>query len=130
MRIAAACAIAVGVTSCTALPPAIELIAVPTQSPVPVIELGRGCPAALLAGTLVADDEAGFVVEPLEGHVSAVIWPHGYVARDADPRELLDGAGSVVAREGDHFSGGGGWLGPTDEAGFTVCGGFTITPAG
>lgn len=95
-----------------------------------LIEIWRSCPGALLEGTLVADDDAGFVVEPLEGSVSPVIWPHGYVARDTDPRELLDGAGTVVAREGDHFSGGGGWLGPTDAAGFTVCGGFDITPAG
>jgi len=129
MRTALAVGVAVTLVSCTALLPANELIAVPTQSP-GLLSFEVGCPVALLEGTLVADDDAGFVVEPLEGSVSPVIWPHGYVARDTDPRELLDGAGTVVAREGDHFSGGGGWLGPTDAAGFTVCGGFDITPAG
>lgn len=128
MRTAFAAGIAVTLVSCTALLPANELIAVPTQSP-GLLFFEVGCPVALLEGTLVADDDAGFVVEPLEGSVSPVIWPHGYVARDTDPRELLD-AGTVVARAGDHFSGGGGWLGPTDAAGFTVCGGFDITPAG
>lgn len=130
MRMFAAAGVAVVLVACTAMPPASELIAVPTQSPGPFIEIGRSCPDALLAGTLVADDESGFIVQGSDGFVSPVVWPHGYVARDTDPRQLLDGAGTVVAREGDHFSGGGGWLGPTDAAGFTVCGGFDITPAG
>ena len=77
----------------------------------------------------MADEAAGFVVRHADGFSSPVVWPHGYVARDAEPRELLDGSGRVVARDGDHFSGGGGWIGEPDAEGFTVCGEFIVTPA-
>ena len=116
---------------CITMPPAGTLIAVQTQTPAPIIDLGpSGCPAALLEGVLVADDDFGFVVEQADGLVSSVVWPHGYVARDADPRELLDGSGRVVARAGDYFSAGGGWLGQSDADGFTPCGRIEITAAG
>ena len=78
----------------------------------------------------MADDEFGFVVEHADGFSSSVVWPHGYVARDSERRELLDGSGRVVARAGDHFSAGGGWLGRSDADGFTPCGRIEITPDG
>ena len=74
----------------------------------------------------MADDEFGFAVTHADGFATAVTWPHGYVARDAQRRELLDGSGGVIAREGDHVALGGGQssVGP----GFVVCGDFEVTP--
>jgi hypothetical protein len=117
-------------SACTGEPqPSQELIAVPTQSPGPLFNLGpHGCPAALLEGVLVADEETGFVVEHADGFSVPVVWPHGYVARDGDPRELLDDSGRVVAREGDHFSAGGGSFPPNDW--FYPCGEMEFRPGG
>jgi len=118
--------VAVGLlSSCADAPPLADLIAVPT-SPQTGFQIGpQACPAALLEGELVADDEFGFAVTHADGFTSSVTWPHGYVARDADRRELLDGSGRVIAREGDHIAlgGGEGAAGP----GFVVCGDFEVT---
>jgi hypothetical protein len=98
-----------------------QLIAVPTR--VPDFPFGpEACPAALLEGTLVRHVEAGVAVQgdPLFSP-SIVVWPHGYIARDAGAtRELLNGSGAVVAREGDFFSAGGGFYPPDDR--FVPCG--------
>ena len=107
--------------SCAADAPPDNLIAVPTQPPPPLVG-PVGCPQALLEGELVADDEVGFVVEG-----TVVVWPHGFVARDAERRELLDGSGRVMAREGDHVALGGGQSGV--GSGFAVCGQLDVTPA-
>jgi hypothetical protein len=101
--------------------PDARLIAVPTQEP--ALPFGpAGCPDALLEGTLVRHVEAGVAVQgdPLFPP-SIVVWPHGYVARDVgETRELLDGSGAVVGREGDFFSAGGGFSPPDDR--FVPCG--------
>lgn len=112
--------------ACADVPLPTGLIAVPTHEPTGLFG-PSGCPAALLEGELVADDEFGFVVAHADGFASPVTWPHGYVARDAERRELLDGSGRVIAREGDHVAlgGGEGTAGP----GFVVCGDFSVTPA-
>jgi hypothetical protein len=106
-----------------------ELIAVPTQSPAPLFEFGpQACPAALLEGTIVRHDEGGMAVQgdPLFPP-SIVVWPHGYVARDVDGiRQLLDGSGAIVAREGDAFSAGGGFYPPDDR--FIPCGPIELAP--
>lgn len=86
----------------------------------------EACPDALLEGELLADDAAGLMVRHAEGFVMMVVWPDGYTVRDADVRELLDPAGQVVAREGDHVWLGGGM----NAAGtaFIACGGFRVVP--
>jgi hypothetical protein len=108
--------------------PDAQLIAVPTQEP--ALPLGpAGCPAALLEGTLVRHVEVGMAVQgdPLLPP-SIVVWPHGYVARNVGGvRQLLDGNGAVVAREGDFFSAGGGFYPPDDR--FIPCGGIELRPA-
>ena len=118
--------------ACGAAPePSAELIAVPTQTPGPPLDLGpQACPTALLEGTLVRHDEAGVAVQG-DPNVPAtpVVWPHGWAARDVEGvRELLDADGSVVAREGDFVSAGGG-MDAADTA-FLPCGDLEFTPAG
>jgi hypothetical protein len=103
-----------------------DLIALPTSPPTG-LQLGpQACNAALLEGELVIDDEFGFAVADVDGFATPVTWPHGYVARDAERRELLDSSRQVIAREGDHVALGGGQsaVGP----GFVVCGDFEVTP--
>lgn len=101
------------------------LIPVPTSEPSGIFG-PTACPAALLEGELVADAEFGFVVDHADGFSSAVTWPHGFVARDAPRRELLDDSGRIVAREGDMVAlgGGEGSAGP----GFVVCGQLEVSP--
>lgn len=111
--------------------PSFDLVAIPTQSPGPFLDIGpQACPAALLEGTLVRHDAFGLAVQgnPLFPP-SVVVWPHGWVARDvAEVRELLDADGRVRAREGDGFWAGGGFYPPDDW--FYPCGAVTFTPAG
>jgi uncharacterized Zn-binding protein involved in type VI secretion len=117
---------------CAADPaPATDLIAVPTQTPGPPIDLGpQACPTALLEGMLVRHDEAGVAVHGDPNFPPSVVaWPHGWAARDVDGvRELLDADGRVVAREGDFVSAGGGAFPPHDW--FYPCGDIKVTPAG
>lgn len=111
--------------------PSFDLVAVPTQSPGSLFEAfgPAGCPAALLEGTIVRHEEAGLAVDNDPNFPPAVVaWPHGWVARDLDGvRELLDGGGNVVAREGDHISAGGGFYPPNDR--FHPCGEITFIAA-
>lgn len=89
----------------------------------------EACDAALLEGSLVADDAGGFLVAHESGAVTAVSWPEGYEVQVLDgARVLLDPSGNVVAREGDVVSLGGGMN--ADDTAFVVCGPFTVTPAG
>jgi hypothetical protein len=124
MRILRLVLLAVVVPACADTPSG-DLIPVPTSAPTGLLG-PTACPAALLEGELVADTEFGFVVAHADGFTSAVTWPHGYVARDAPRRELLDDSGRVVAREGDlvALGGGEGSAGP----GFVVCGQLDVTP--
>ena len=112
--------------SCADAPRPADLIAVPTAPPTGFQIGPQECPGALLEGELAADDAFGFAVTDVEGFTTPVTWPNGYVARDAGRRELLDGSGRVIAREGDHVAlgGGEGAVGP----GFVVCGDFEVTP--
>jgi hypothetical protein len=113
-------------SSCADSPPPADFIAVPTSPPTGFQIGPQACPAAQLEGELVADDEFGFAVTHADGFTTPVTWPDGYVARDAERRELLDGSGRVIAREGDQVALGGGEssVGP----GFVVCGDFAVTP--
>ena len=122
----AVAAIAMILASCADATPPADLIAVPTSPPTGFQIGPQSCPAALLEGELVANDEFGFAVTHADGFATPVTWPDGYVARDAARRELLDGSGRVVAREGDQVALGGGetGIGP----GFVVCGDFEVTP--
>ncbi len=68
--------------------------------------------AALAQGTLVPDPRSGLAIAAPTGERTPVMWPFGYSARLVDGViELLDDAGTFVAREGDAVEMGGG-LGP------------------
>jgi len=125
MRILRLVLVSFAAAACAGPAPA-DLIPVPTSAPAGFFG-PTACPAALLEGELVADEEFGFVVAHADGFSSPVTWPNGYVARDAPRRELLDDSGRVVAREGDSVAlgGGEGSAGP----GFVVCGQLDVTPA-
>jgi hypothetical protein len=130
--VSALVALSLALVACAAAPePSAEVIAVPTQTPGPPLDLGpQACPAALLEGMLVRHEEAGLAVQG-DPNFSATltVWPHGWAARDVDGvRELLDADGNVVARDGDFVSAGGG-MDATDTA-FVPCGEIEFTPAG
>ena len=80
---------------------------VPTQPP-PAGGV-NACMDALATGTLVADARWGIALGPAEGPTIQIIWPAGFVGRQADGAiELLDGTGTVVGRVGDRVEIGGG----------------------
>lgn len=101
-----------------------ELVAVPTQAPVPA-GTPAACPAALIEGTLVADERWGMALAGTDGIRRKVLWPHGYTARrEAGGLVLYDAGGSVVAREGDVVSIGGGETG--SDGSWLACGGISV----
>jgi hypothetical protein len=60
------------------------------------------CMAALLTGSLVRHPQSGVGLTYTDGKVVAVMWPFGYFARDdRGPLAVIDGAGTVLAHEGD-----------------------------
>ena len=83
--------------------------------------------AALLTGTLARNPDTGVGVA--NGAMqTAVEWPFGYWARNELGRVvLLDMTGTVLAREGDAVSMGGGFA-ANDEL-FYACG-VTVTEPG
>lgn len=84
------------------------------------------CMAALIEGTLVADDRWGIALRGTDGGVIKVVWPHGYVARRTeDGMVLLDAAGIVVGRAGQHVSLGGGM---PDGTTWVACSGIEPPP--
>jgi hypothetical protein len=106
--------------------PIVSVIPVPTHaSPPPGSP--QPCPAALIQGRLVADEQWGIAVGVEDGSVIKVIWPYGYASRaDGDRMALVDGSGQVVAREGDHVEIGGGFSGGD----WFACGGHVAILSG
>lgn len=88
----------------TAAAPTAEAVALLTE-PVPA----QACMAALAQGTLVPDPRSGLALATA-GERTPVMWPFGYSGRLVDGViELLDDAGTFVAREGDTVEIGGGF---------------------
>ncbi len=76
------------------------------------------CPMARHEGILVSSPQSGAGFQDNDGVVWQVIWPSDYTARDDGGRlAVLDGAGNVIAHEGDRVEvsgqdvGAGTWLG-------------------
>jgi hypothetical protein len=88
-------------------------------------ETPESCPAAITEGTLVRHAASGMGYRDPLGVVRAVIWPHGYSAREEGGRlAVVDESGNVVAHEGDHVTIGGGEV---DEKGTWLgCGGVAV----
>ena len=86
------------------------------------------CPAALLEGTLVRDDDGRMAVHNAEVDVThPVDWPDGWSATDVDGVLHLFNGGEAVGREGDRFSAGGGFT-PGPREVFEPCGEIGIVP--
>ena len=81
------------------------------------------CPAARTEGTLVRHPESGAGLRDNEGAVWQVIWPTEYTARDDGGRlAVVDGAGLIIAHEGDRVE-----IGGAEEGGVWLgCGGMRI----
>jgi hypothetical protein len=79
----------------------------------------QACDGALIAGKLARSGETGAGLLDGEGVVQSVTWPFGFSARiGVSGLELLDAAGTYVAREGDVISAGGGSDG---QGSFVIC---------
>ena len=69
----------------------------------------NACDEALASGRLVASAQSGLAIADSTGHVTEVLWPFGYTARqEAAGLALLDADGRVVAHQGDVIELGGG----------------------
>ena len=111
--------------ACSAAQPTLELVAVPTSPPAPLLESARACPAALLEGRLVPDDRWGIALQTEFGP-TGVRWPHGYVAALDPGLVLLDDSGQLVARAGEIVYVGGGM--DADNVLFVACGHVSPDP--
>ena len=112
----------VAVTACAAAAPSVEpsVVAIPTAEPL----AGEvACMDALLIGQLVADEDAGVLIQAADGTTIVVVWPHGWVAVDEDSRRVVvNDRGDPVAQVGDQVAIGGG-LGAGDR--WYTCGEVT-----
>jgi hypothetical protein len=115
------------IAACAKAPaPAASLIAVPTQPPPASVGTPGPCMAALAEGILVSNASYGIALDDRQsGFIRKVIWPYGFVAaQDGDRLALLDGAGQIVAHEGDRVQLGGGEI--SSDGPWLVCSGITV----
>lgn len=108
-------ALSLALASCSSLGPA-RVIAVPTSAPGSDL---LGCPAALLAGQLIADERWGVALATDAGP-APVRWPSGYYARQGTVLTLHDAAGRAIASQGETLYVGGGM--DADDVLFVACG--------
>lgn len=71
----------------------------------------RGVGTDVIIHGSAADPRVTWVTSPDTNDRTEIIWPVGYSARFVPALEVLDAAGKVVAREGDHL---GGWCRTAD----------------
>ena len=84
----------------------------------------QACMDALMGGTIVRTPASGLGLQSAGAPVTAVEWPFGYTAAEANGRvSLLDETGKVVAREGDEITIGGGM----GNLVWYACGPVTVT---
>lgn len=82
------------------------------------------CPAALLTGTLVAQDHELVIQRDEPGQFERVDWPVGYSTReDSGSVVLIDASGSIKARPGQRIALGGG---ESSSGTWKVCGRFDV----
>lgn len=112
--------------ACDASQPEPTTIPVPTNVPTSV------CMDAQVRGRVVAHATWGIALADSRGRVSKVIWPNGFHAvPDGIVLALVDGSGKVVARVGDMFEAGGGFIGANGDPDRTLiaCGEMrVVTP--
>jgi hypothetical protein len=74
-------------------------------------------------GTLIRHPQSGAGLRDHEGVVWEVIWPTDYTARgDGGRVAVVDGAGTVIAHEGDQVEIGGA----AEDGAWLACGGMRI----
>jgi len=82
----------------------------PTEAPLDVPSGAAAVCAGMAINAVVRGDAAdlrvAWLVDVDLGSRIDVVWPSGYRARFAPRLEVLDGAGTVVLRDGDHVTGG------------------------
>ena len=90
----------------------------------------QACPAALLDGTLVAQDDGGLAIKATAGgRVHEVTWPAGYSVQRGPKRLVVtDFFGTVIAQEGDRVQLGGGET--SSDGPWGVCGQITVDERG
>ncbi len=99
-----------------------------TSAPVPA-GTAAACPAALIEGTLVDDERHGMALAGTDGVRRQILWPPGYTTQlDASGLVLYDEVGSIVAREGDFVSIGGGET--ASDGPWLACGDITVMDSG
>jgi hypothetical protein len=87
-------------------------------------ETPAGCPAAVIEGTLVANEATGLGLQGPDVGAVQVLWPFGYRGQTGPPVALIDDQGQVVAVVGQRISIGGGAVGPHGE--WLACGGIAV----
>lgn len=82
----------------------------PVQGPLPVYP-HDDIPSAIVEGVVMVDEERRCVGLESGGRFYGALWPPGFELR-ANPYRIVDGAGRVVAHEGERIEGGGGEVPP------------------
>jgi hypothetical protein len=85
----------------------------------PTVPIGGAYPSALLEGRL--EERSGCLFAAADNERWLLLWPEGYSPRIENGRvEVLDGKGSLVAREGKELKVGGGENRPREVGGATA----------
>jgi hypothetical protein len=79
------------------------------------------CYTDFASGVLTVDATYGTAITD-QGQTTPVMWPLGYIGRQAGSQvDVLDGAGTLRARTGNHYQIEGGY-GSRDPRAFVACG--------
>lgn len=117
--------LAIAIAACSgAASPAPSPTAAPQVGLKTVAAPPQACMEALIGGMLTKNPVSGLGITSTDGQSTAVEWPFRYGAREVLGRiVLIDETGTVVAREGDQITVGGGF----GNQFWHACGPVTVT---